>query len=99
MQVEINSFTKKYSVLHKKGLSSPLGSNEHLMKHVDYTHKMNKYIIDQTIASTSVSRERELPSGQSLYDNLENLFYIEHEVNIWLPSHQTSSCTQRLMRL
>ena len=37
MQVEIDSFTEKFTILHKKGLPSPFGSNERLMRHVDYT--------------------------------------------------------------
>jgi len=50
------------------------------MKHVDYAHKLNKYAADQITSSTSASGEKALPSGQVLYDNLESLFYIEHEV-------------------
>ena len=80
MQVEINSFTEKFTVLHQKGFPSPLGSNDRLMKHKDYVYKLNTYVVDQTNASSSTSGEKALPSGQALYDNLENLFYIEHEV-------------------
>ena len=80
MQVEINSFTERFTVLHKKGLPSPLGSNDRLMKHIDYTHKLNKYATDQITSLASTSGEKALPSGQALYNNLENLFYIEHEV-------------------
>lgn len=80
MQVEIDFFTEKLTVLHKKGLPSPLGSNDRLMRHVDYTHKLNKYAADQVNTSSSTSGEKTLPYGQALYDSLENLFYIEHEI-------------------
>jgi len=80
MQVEIDSFTEIFTVLHKKGLPSPLGSNEHLMRHIEYMQKLNKYVVDQVNASSSTSTEKALPSRQALYDKLEILFYIEHEV-------------------
>lgn len=71
---------KVHNFLHNKGLPSPLGSNDRLMRHVDYSHKLSKYAIDQITSSTSASEVKALPSGQALYHNLENLFYIEHEV-------------------
>ena len=80
MQVAIDSFIKRFTVLHNKGFPSPLGSSDHLMRHVDYTHKLNRYVADQVNTSSSTSGEKALPSGQALYDSLENLFYIEHEV-------------------
>jgi len=80
MQVEIDSFIERFTILHEKGLPSPLGSNECLMRHVEYTQKLNKYVANQVNASSSTSAENALPSGQTLYDKLENLFYIKHEV-------------------
>ena len=50
------------------------------MKQKDYAHKLNTFAVNQANASSSTSTEKALPSGQSLYDSLENLFYIEHEV-------------------
>ena len=50
------------------------------MKHADYVHKLNTYALDQAGSSASTAGVKELPTSQSLYDNLENLFYIEHEV-------------------
>jgi len=41
--------------------------------------KLNEFITKIT-TSSSTSEETGLPSGQSLYDKLENLFYIEHEI-------------------
>ena len=42
---------------------------------------MNNFITNQITESSSSSKEVGPPSGQSLYDKLENLFYIEHEIN------------------
>jgi len=80
MQVEINSFMQRFTVLQDKGLPSLLGNNDRLMKHTDYLHKLNTYAVDQINSSTSALEVKALPIGQTLYDNLENLFDIEHEV-------------------
>lgn len=80
MQVEINAFTDRFTVLQEKGFPSLLTNNHRLMKHADYAHRLNSYVADQINTSSSTSAEKALPSGQILYDNLENLFYIEHEV-------------------
>ena len=50
------------------------------MKHVDYAHILNTYAAHQITSSSSASGVKALPSGRSLYDNLENLFYIEHDM-------------------
>ena len=81
MQIEINYFTENFTILHEKGLPSPLGSNDCLMRHKDYVLKLITYAVNQVNTSSSTSGEKALPSVQSLYDNLENLFYTEHEVN------------------
>ena len=80
MQVEIDSFIERFAVLHERGLPSLLGSNECLLRQVEYTHKLDKHAANQVNASLSTSAEKALPSGHTLYNNLENLFYIEHEV-------------------
>jgi len=80
MQVEIDSFIERFTVLQERGLPSLLGINQRLLRQVQYTHRLNKHDADQVNASSSSSTEKSLPSGQSLHDNLENLFYIEHEV-------------------
>ena len=79
MQVEINSFMEKFTVLQSKGLPSPLFINDKLMKHIDYVDKLNKYVGNQASSSSAVG-VKALPTGRVLYDSLENLFYIEHEV-------------------
>jgi len=50
------------------------------MKHKDYVHKLNTYVVNQADAASCTLAEKALPSGQSLYDSLEIFFYIEHEV-------------------
>lgn len=81
MQVEVNSFLEKFTVLQEKGLPSLVGSNQHLLRQPEYQIRLNKYATDQQNASSSSTpAEKTLPSGQSLYNSLENLFYIEHEV-------------------
>jgi len=50
--------------------------HDKLMAQEDYVDKLNK--LARSEASTS--RVKSLPTGKVLYDGLENLFYIEHEV-------------------
>jgi len=80
MQVEIDSFIERFAVLHERGLPSLVGNNEHLLRQDEYQLRLNKHVSDQLNVSSSTSVEKALPSGQTLYNNLENLFYIEHEV-------------------
>jgi len=46
-----------------------------------YVTRVNNYVKNQLTTSSSSPAEARPPSGQTLYDKLENLFYIEHEVN------------------
>ena len=80
MQVEINSFMQRFKILQDNGLPSLSGDNDRLMKHANYVHKLNTYAVGQVNSSTSASEVKSIPTGQSLHDNLESLFYIEHEV-------------------
>jgi len=99
MQVEINSFMGKFTVLQNKGLPSPLVINDRLMKHIDYVDKLNKYVGDQASSSTSASRIKTLPTGRVLYASMGNLFYIEHEVKHLFQFQPNFSDIQKLMRL
>lgn len=78
--MEINVFTQKFTTLEEKGLPSLLTSDHRLMTHATYVHRINTYVDSQATTSSSSVGEKALPSGQSLYDHLENLFFIEHEV-------------------
>lgn len=79
--MEINDFTEKFTVLQQKGLPSLLTNNQRLLTHEQYAHRVNTYVANQITASSSTSEKIGPPSGQSLYDKLENLFYIKHEIN------------------
>jgi len=68
-------------MLQSKGLTSLLTSNGRLLTHEQYANKVNTYVSNQITASSSISEDTVPPSGQSVYDKLENLFYIEHEIN------------------
>jgi len=50
--------------------------NDKLMTQEDYNERLNKL----TRSQASTSGVKSLPTGKVLYDGLENLFYIEHEV-------------------
>ena len=80
MQIEINTFTEKFTALQQKGLPSLLTSNQRLLTHEQYAHRVNTYVTNQITTSSSTSKDTVPPFGQSLYDKLENLFYIEHEI-------------------
>jgi len=57
-----------------------LTSNGRLLTHEQYAHRVNTYVSKQITASSSIPEDIVPPSGQSLYEKLENLFYIEHEM-------------------
>ena len=80
MQVDINAFTQKFTALEEKGLPCLLSNDYRLKTHADYVHRLNTYVDNQFTTSSSSVEEKALPSGQSVYENLENLFFIEHEV-------------------
>lgn len=89
MQVEINSFMEKFTILQNKGLPSPLVINDRLINHIDYVDKLNKYVGNQASSSTSALGIKALPTGRVIYDSLENLFYVEHEIKHLFPIQPT----------
>ena len=76
IQADIDSFMLKYGILREKCLPSPLVIHDKLMTQEDYIERLNK----QARSRASSSGVKALPIGKVLYDGLENLFYIEHEV-------------------
>ena len=81
MQAEINAFKLKFATLQRKGLPNLLTSSGKLLTHDQYAKRVNTYVSNQITASSSSTKETGPPSRQNLYDKLENLFYIEHEIN------------------
>lgn len=76
IQADIDSFMLKYGILREKGLPSPLVIHDKLMTQEDYIERLNK----QARSQAGSSGVKALPTGKVLYDGMENLFYIEHEV-------------------
>ena len=89
MQGEINAFMKRFDILESKGLPSPLVTNDKLMRHIDYVEKLNQYASNQVGPSTSASTAKGLPTGRVIYDKLENLFYVKHEIKHLFPIQPT----------
>ena len=85
MQEDINDFMEKFGILQSKGLPSPLVINDKLMRHEDYVDKLSQYANNQASSSTSASTLKALSTLRVLYDILENLFYVEHEIKHFLP--------------
>jgi len=71
----------RFATLQSRGLPSLLTSSGKLLSHEQYANRVNSYASNQMTASSSTSEETVPPFGQSLYDKLEILFYIEHEIN------------------
>jgi len=80
MQTEVNEFITNITALHNRGLPSLVTSAGKLLLHEHYAKRVNNYATNQITASSSTSEETGPASGHSLYDKLENLFYIEHEI-------------------
>jgi len=81
MQKDIDNFKLKLATLQSKGLPSLLTSAGRLLTREKYATRVNNYVTNQITASSSSPVETRPPSRQTLYDKLENLFYIEHEIN------------------
>ena len=76
MQAAIDRFMVKFQILRDKGLPSPMVINDKLMTQLDYSERLERLAKEQA----SSSGTKALPIGKVLYDTLENLFFLEHEV-------------------
>ena len=84
MEVSITRFMMKFDVLRQKGLPNPLVIHDKLMKQDDYDKKMREVAKDQVNLPTSHG----IPIGKVIYKDLENLFYLQHEVtHIYQQAH------------
>jgi len=66
----------KFQILRDKGLPSPMVINDKLMTQLDYSDRHRRLAKEQA----SSSGIKALPIGKVLYDTLEDLFFLEHEV-------------------
>jgi len=80
IQAEVNVFIAKITTLHNKGLPSLITSAGRLLSHENYAKWVNTYASNQITASASTPEGAGPPSGQDLYNKLEDLFFIEHEI-------------------
>jgi len=77
MQVVIDRFMEKLEILRNKGLPNPMIIDDKLMTQSNYVDRLKKLFKEQA----STSGVKAFPIGKVLYDTLENLFFLEHEVN------------------
>ena len=80
MQTEVNKFMEKFTALHNRGLPSLVTSAGRLLSHENYAKRVNTYATNQITAASSAPEETGPASGQSLYDRIENLFFIMNEI-------------------
>jgi len=80
MQTEVNKFMDKFTVLHKRGLPSLLNNEGRLLSHQNYAKRVNTFATNQITIGSSDPQETGPASGQSLYERIENLFFIINEM-------------------
>ena len=76
MEISITRFMVKFDVLRQKVLPNPLVINEKLMKHEDYDNKIREVANEQAKNSSM----KGIPTGKVLYQTIENIFDLQHEV-------------------
>ena len=81
MQTEINKFMDRFQALQNRGLPSILSSVGRLLTLENYTKRVDAYAAGQIARQPSTSAESGLASGQTLYNRVDNLFFIMNEIN------------------
>jgi len=81
IQRDVDNFDVTLVALHARGLPSLLTSAGKLLTHDQYSTRLNNFVTNQLTATSSSTAETGPPTGQGLYDKLESLFYLEHEVS------------------
>ena len=66
--------------MHNRGLPSLLNSKGRLLSHENYAKRVNTFPTNQITATSSAPQETGPASRQSLYDKIENLFFIMDEI-------------------
>ena len=81
IQTEVDEYKAKMGALQAKGLPSLLNSMGRLLPREQYANKMTTFVENKITASGSTSEEARPPTGQSLLQKLENIFFIENEIH------------------
>ena len=80
MQTEVNRFMDKYVALQNRGLPGLLNSAGRLLTHEQYAKRVNTFATNQITKRPSTSEETVPATGQTLYNRVENLFFIMNEI-------------------
>ena len=80
MQTEVNKFLEKFQVLENRGLPILLNSTGRLFTHDQYAKRVNTFATSQINENPSPSEETGTATGQTLYNRVENLFFIMDEI-------------------
>ena len=71
----------RFQVLQNIGLPSILSSVGRLLTHENYAKRVNAFAASQIAGQPSTSAESGPASGQTLYNRVDNLFFIMNEIN------------------
>jgi len=80
MQTDINRFMTKFVALQNRGLPGLLNSAGRLLTHEQYAKSVNTFATNQIAERPSTSEEIGPATGQSLYNRVEDLFFIMNEI-------------------
>jgi len=75
MDLAIGRFMVKFDALRQKGLPNPLVINDRLIPHEDYDKRIREVANGQAKNSSM----KGMPMRKVLYQDFENLFYLQHE--------------------
>ena len=81
MQTDINKFMENFIALQNRGLPSLMGTSGRLLSHENYAKRVNTFATNQIAEKPCTSAESGPASGQTLYNRVENLFFIMNEIN------------------
>ena len=81
MQTEVKRFMDKFLVLQNRGLPSLLNSAGRLLIHEQYAKRVNAFATNEINEKPSSSEETGPATGQTIYNKVENLFFIMNEIN------------------
>ena len=81
MQTEVKRFMDKFLVLQNRGLPSLLNNAGRLLIHEQYAKRVNAFATNEINEKPNSSEETGPATGQTIYNKVENLFFIMNEIN------------------